>query len=237
MKKPRAYVIGVGPGDPTLVTLQVRQVLKVCRSILSWQLNLVPIKKAVKSKRLFLQDASNYVAQAKEAADAVRRGGGPLGIVRIGDPTVSSGLAGIIDMMPDFDFQVVPGIGAAQVAACRTGIELHRAVLISFHDNDKRNEKEKRFMLAAWKTGRHLILFSGPNMMPENTAQYLIREGLPLDVPCWVGEWLTFPEEKQWAGALEEMTRESFSWLSVAVIGNPIEGGMRFLAKSHKPKV
>lgn len=236
MKKPRTYIVGVGPGDPNLVTPQAQQVLKICTAILSWELNLKPVKRSVRGKRLFLQDATNYVVQAKEAAETMRRGGGSLGIVRIGDPTVSSGLAGIMDMMPDFDFQIVPGIGAAQVAACRTGIELHRAVLISFHDDDKRNEAEKRFMLAAWESGRHLILFSGPSMMPENTAQYLILNGVPADTPCWVGEWLTLPEEKQWAGTLKEMASRSFSWLSVVVIGNPTEGGLRLFAKSPKTK-
>lgn len=223
--KPRAYIIGSGPGSPALVPPLALEVLSQCPAVLAWKLNLEPLKGYLKGKKIFLQDASNYVAMTEQALNAARQGLSPLAIIRVGDPTVSGGLKGTLVMMPDFHVDVIPGIGAAQIAACRLGIELHRAALISFHDNDRRNESEKGFMIQAWKAGRHLIIFNGPSMMPPSVGRFLLAQGLPEEVPCWVGESLTFPQEKTWRGTLAELVEHESFWLSITVVGNPAEGG------------
>lgn len=224
--KPKAYIIGSGPGDAALVAPRAREAVSRCRAVLAWELNLGPLRSRLKGKTIFLQDVANYVEKTQEALNAARQGLSPLAIVRLGDPTVSGGLKGTLAMMPDFAVEVVPGIGAAQVAACRLGIELHRAVLISFHDDDQRNEKEKAFMMQAWEAGRHLILFSGPSMMPPTSGRFLLARGVPAETDCWVGESLTFPNERTWKGRLGELVKREVSWLSITVVANPAEGGL-----------
>jgi cobalt-precorrin-7 (C5)-methyltransferase len=227
--RPLAYVVGVGPGAPELVTSQAMRCLAQCRLVLSWDLNLEPVRNLIAGKTLFIQKVDNYVNVAEAAFDAARANGEPLAVVRIGDPCVSSGLAGLLDMAhtKGFDVRVVPGLSSVQVAAAHAGIELHRAVVVSFHDDDRRNDLEAQFLLAAWQSMRHLILLAGPTFPPEQAANYLITRGLASSVRSAVGSRLTFPDELWWNGTLQQMRQRSFEWLSVTIVTHPAEGGFR----------
>lgn len=224
-----AYVVGVGPGSPELVTPQAKSCLAECRLVLSWDLNLDPVRDLISGKTLFIQNVENYVNVAEAAFDAARATCEPLAVVRIGDPCMSSGLAGLLDMAhaKGFDVRVVPGLSSVQVAAADAGIELHRAVVVSFHDDDRRNDLEAQFLLAAWQSMRHLVLLAGPTFPPERAAEYLITRGVAPSVRSAVGSRLSFAGERWWNGTLQQMRHRSFEWLSVTVVAHPAEGGLR----------
>jgi precorrin-6B methylase 1 len=227
--RPVAFVIGVGPGSPELVTPQAKSCLAGCGVILAWDLNLEPVRELVVGKSLFIQNVDNYVAVAAAAFDAAKASCEALAAVRIGDPCLSSGLAGLLDMagVKGFDARIVPGLSSVQLAAAVAGIELHRAAIVSFHDDDRRNALEAQFLLDAWRSMRHLIMLVGPAFPPERAAAHLIAQGVDGSVLSAVGSRLSLPGEVWWKGTLRQMRDRTFDWLSVAIVGHPAEGGLR----------
>ena len=73
-------------------------------------------------------------------------------------------------------------------------------------------------MLDAFRRKRHLIILTGQEQKPEETARYLINHGINETVPTLVCENLTLDDEKIFRGTLVEVISRQFSWLSVMVI-------------------
>ncbi len=65
---------------------------------------------------------------------------------------------------------------------------------------------------------RHLIVLTGPEQKPCETARLLINNGIDAATPAVVCEDLTLKTEKISRGTLAEMALKQFSWRSVMVI-------------------
>ena len=72
---------------------------------------------------------------AEEAADEARKQGETVAVLRIGDPCISSGLAGLLKVFHDFEVKIVPGISSIQLAAAAAQINIDESVIISFHED------------------------------------------------------------------------------------------------------
>lgn len=216
----RAFIVGVGPGDPTWLTGRARAAIAQSDAVLGWELNLVPLAGLLDGKRVFVQRPSDYGRVAEDAAAAVRATDGTLAIVRIGDALVSSGLTGLLALYHDFAVEVIPGISAVQIAAALAGINLDEAVVVSFHE-ERRWDDEREFMRDAYRRGRHLVVLTGPRQQPNDTAAYLMGRGVAPGTDALVGESLTLPEERVTRATLAEIVDRTFHWLSVLVVVHP----------------
>jgi len=190
-------------------------------AVLAWELNLTPLEGALGGKRLYIQHPGDYEQVAAQAAEEMRRSGGTLAVVRIGDALVSSGLTGLLALLHDFEITLVPGIGSAQLAAAEAGINLDEAVLFSFHE-ERRWEEERDFLFESFRRGRHLVVLTGPTQPPEETARYLIGRGVDPETQTLVGENLSLPGERIERGSLAALATRTFHWLSVLVIVHPV---------------
>ena len=218
MLQNKAYIVGVGPGSPGYVTAEAQRVIRESDIIVGWEFNFLPVKPLIADKKVYLQDASNYIQVAGEAAEAARKQGKTVAVLRIGDPCISSGLAGLLKVFHDFEVKIVPGISSVQMAAATARINLDESVIISFHDSDDDLEEKRRFMLDVFRRKRHLIIITGPEQKPDETANYLINNGISKTTPAVVCENLTLEDEKIFRGALMEVIPRQFSWLSVMVV-------------------
>ncbi len=218
---PGARIVGVGTGARDLLTERARAAVAESDAILAWELNLTPLAGAIEGKRLFVQHPQDYEAVAAQAANEMRRTGGTLAVVRIGDALVSSGLTGLLALLHGFEIRVVPGIGSAQLAAAEARINLDEAVLFSFHE-ERRWEEERDFLFESFRRGRHLVVLTGPTQPPDETARYLIARGVDPATGALVGENLSLPEERVVRGSLAELAERTFHWLSVLVVVHPI---------------
>ena len=214
----KAYIVGVGPGFPGYLTTEAERVIREASIVVGWEFDLLPAKSLITDKKVYLQEANNYIQVAEEAADEARKRGETVAVLRIGDPCVSSGLAGLLKVFYDFEVKIVPGISSIQLAAATAQINIDESVIISFHDGGDDLEEKRRFMLDAFGRNRHLIILTGQEQKPDETASYLINKGISETAPTLVCENLTLEDEKIFRGALKEVIPRQFSWLSVMVI-------------------
>ena len=121
MLKNKAYIVGVGPGSTGYLTKQAQVIIKEADIVVGWELNFLPVKPLIADKKVYLQEASNYIQVAECAADEARKQGKTVAVLKIGDPCISSGLAGTLKTFHDFDVIIVPGISSTQIAAAAAG--------------------------------------------------------------------------------------------------------------------
>ena len=217
MHQNKAYIVGVGPGSPGYVTAEAQRVIRESDIVVGWEFNFLPVKSLIAGKKVYLQEAGNYIQVANDAAEAARKQDKTVAVLRIGDPCISSGQAGLLKVFHDFEVKIVPGISSVQMAAAVARINQDESVIISFHNNEDL-EETRRFMLDAFRRKRNLIIITGPEQTPDKTATYLINNGVSKTTPAVVCENLTLEDERIFQGALIEVIPEQFSWLSVMVV-------------------
>ena len=214
----KVYIIGVGPGATKYLTAEAVGAIRESDIVVGWEFDLLPAESIIKGKKVFLQDVKNYVRVAGEAADGARKTGETVAVLRIGDPCISGGLDRLLDIFSDFDINIVSGISSTQLAATTARVNLDESVLISFHENEEWTERNKTFMLDAYRQKRHLIIISGPGHKPHENAVYLMENGFNESIKAVVCDSLSLEDEKIFRGTLKEVSKEEFSWLSIMVV-------------------
>ncbi len=218
MFRNKAYIVGVGPGSPRYLTAEAQRVIGEASIVVGWEFDLLPARSLTTGKKVYLQDVNNYIQVAEEAADEAKKRGETVVVLRIGDPCISSGLAGLLKVFYDFEVKIVPGISSVQLAAATAQINIDESVIISFHDGGDDLKEKRRFMLDAFGRNRHLIILTGQEQEPDETASYLIKNGISETTLTFVCENLALGDEKIFRGTLRDVIARQFSWLSVMVI-------------------
>ncbi len=214
----RVYIVGVGPGSPGYLTREAEKAISEANIVVGWEFDLLPARSLTTGKKVYLQDVNNYIEVAEEAAKEAKKKGETVVVLRIGDPCISSGLVGLLKVFREFEVKIVPGISSVQLAAAIAQINIDESVVFSFHDGGDDLEEKRKFMLDAFRRNRHLIILTGPSQKPDETASYLIKNGVSETTPALVCENLTLEDEKIFRGTLRDVIARQFSWLSVMVI-------------------
>ena len=218
--KPKAMLVGVGPGAASLVTPEAREIMTRAGIVLGWDMDLLPVRDCVAGKRIFLQDVRNYMQATRAAVREAKRTRKLLAVPRVGDPCLSSGLKGLMRALAGFDVTVHPGVSSVQLAAAHARVNLDESAIISFHDLGDPEEK-KRYMLECFRNGRHLITLASPDLRPGPMAKWLIQQGVPPHTNALVGSALSLPEQAIVRTRLSRLMGRDFPWLSVTVVINP----------------
>lgn len=218
--KPKAYVIGVGPGSPEYLTDRARNAIRSAEVVLGWELDLLPIKRMLNDKEVHLQNVSNYTDVAKRVAKLALKARKTVAVLRVGDPCISSGLASLLQTFSRFDVEIISGISSTQVAASIARINLDDSVVISFHDYGD-HEREKKFMVDVFRAGRHLIILTSPDVSPGEAARFLISNGLDASISAVVCSNLSLKDEEIDCTTLEGVSEGKYHWLSLLTVINP----------------
>ena len=218
----KVYIVGVGPGSPRYLTREVEEVIRKADIVVGWETNFNPVRSLTTGKKVYIQDVRNHIQVAEAAADEARKTGETAVVLRVGDPCISSGLDNLLSVFHDFEVEIIPGVSSIQMAAATAQINIDESVVISFHSSRYGDgydlEGKRRFMLDAFNQNRHLIIITGPEQEPNETASYLIKNGISETTPTLVCENLTLEDEKIFRGALRDVMARKFSWQSVTVI-------------------
>jgi len=216
----KAWLVGVGPGAPELVTPTARRAIEAAEIVLGWDLDLKPVEDSLAGKKVFLQDVDNYVQAARAAVREAKKRKAVLAVPRVGDPCLSSGLKGLLRALDGFQIEIVPGISSIQLAAALARVNIDESVPISFHSFGDPEEK-KRFMLDCFGRGRHLIVLASPDLMPGPLAEWLMEQGVSGKIRTVVGSFLSLPQERVLETELSRLRGRKFPWLSITVVVNP----------------
>ncbi len=206
MKK--VYLIGAGPGDPSLITVKGRRILETSDVILydhlapAALLDLAPPNAEriyvgkKKSAHAFTQDeiCAMLIERALEGRTVVRlKGGDPFIFGRGGEEAEALADAGI-------PFEIVPGVTTPLGIAAYTGVPLtHRdhtsaVTFVTGHavaeiDWDKVGLAET------------LVIFMGLTTFPQ-IARELMARGRSPETPAMAVRWATRPDQETLAGTL-----------------------------------
>lgn len=192
----KVYLVGAGPGDPGLLTVEATRLLKATDvvyhddlvspeilSIIPEHIHVENVGKRCGQARIAQhQIHSLMINAAREGWDVVRlKSGDPLVFGRAGEEMEALRRAGI-------EFAVVPGVTAAFAAAAQAGIPLtdrrlaSKLVFLSNHQCAGKSLFDWKGALSADTTA--LIYMPGADY--KGLAERLCEEGLDPKTPCLI---------------------------------------------------
>ncbi len=211
-RRGQVTLVGAGPGDPGLLTLDGMKALEQAEVILHDRLipqatlNLAPAaaeRKFVgkqRSQHYYSQDELNalMIRLAREGRRVVRlKGGDPFVFGRGGEEVAALADAGV-------DFRVIPGITAASGCATYAGIPLthrdhaHACQFITAHDKDGLCGHDWNALVRPQQT---LVIYMGLLAL-RTLCPRLVEHGMDPDTPAALIEKGATPEQRVLVGTV-----------------------------------
>jgi len=205
---PKVYLIGAGPGDPSLITVKGRRILETADAVLfdhlaaSALVDLAPphaeriyVGKK-KSVHAFTQDeiCAMLIERARRGLTVVRlKGGDPFLFGRGGEEAEALADAGVA-------FEIVPGVTTP------LGIAAYSGVPLTHRDHTSAVTFVTGHAVAAIDWDRvglaeTLVIFMGLTTFPQ-IARELMARGRSPETPAMAVRWATRPDQETLAGTL-----------------------------------
>lgn len=221
-------IVGLGPGDPDLVTAQVSAALDQATDVVGY----IPyVARVAPREGLVLHPSDNRVELDRaRAALSMAAQGRRVVVVSSGDPGVFAMAAAVFEALEDapqwhgVDIRVLPGITAMLAAAARAGAVLgHDFCAINLSDNLKPQALiEKRLRLAA--EGDFAIALYNPHSKsrPEGFARALavLRAAHAGDPPVLFARNVTLPDEHLRIVPLSQVHPDMADMRTVVIVGS-----------------
>ena len=226
------HLVGAGPGDPGLITVRGRQILRSADVVVYDRLVSPELLKSARPDAMRVSAGktpggrgptqAQINAQIIEHARAGRsvcrlKGGDPFVFGRGAEEIAEVAAAGI-------PWDVVPGVTSAVAAPAAAGIPLtHRdwastATLVTGHEGEAKDAAPVDWSAVA-ATGGAIVILMGVATLPT-TCEQLVAAGRPSSEPVAVIERATWPEERITLGTLADIaeTAERIGVGSPAVV-------------------
>jgi uroporphyrin-III C-methyltransferase len=215
--KGKVFLMGAGPGDPDLLTVQAVRILRSAEVVLHDHLvapeilDLIPAWTQVRNvgKRCGSAGISQeqihslLISAAREGHQVVRlKGGDPLLFGRVGEEMEALARAGI-------DFEVVPGVTSAMGAAAAAKIPLtdrRFASKLVFMSNHSAGQTNTNWEDVTSPDATHIVYMPGPNY--AEIGAKLSAGGLDGRTPCLIVTHATQPEQQIRRTTLSELALE-----------------------------
>ncbi len=227
------YLVGAGPGDPGLLTVRARELIRSCDALVHDALvspELLAIELAAREREPEVHDVGKrgggrstpqeeiealLVRLARDGKRVVRlKGGDPMVFGRGGEEAQRLAREGI-------PFEIVPGVTAGVAAAAYAGIPVtHRGVATSVtfvtgHEDPARQASGTDWQALA-RAGGTIVLYMGVGRLAPIT-EALVAGGLPSDTPAAAIEWGTYPRQRTVVATLDSI----YEHARAAEIGAP----------------
>jgi len=202
----KIFILGVGPGNPALVSPLVKETALSCHLLLGGRRNLKIFPDFKGEKKVIEGKLEPLMELIRENFPHKR-----IGILVSGDPGLYSLLPVVKGYFPPELLEVVPGISALQYLFARLKLPWHDASILSLHGKDLRGLSE--IVRSHAKVG----IFTDPLRTPAAVCRQLLEEGLEKR-RVYVGENLSYPEERIYALTLQECLNLETAELNVMVI-------------------
>lgn len=208
------YLVGAGPGDPSLITVRGVEVLRTAdvvvydRLVPPALLDLAPPsaeriyagKEPGRSAMTQPEIDDLLVVRALRGETVVRlKGGDPFVFGRGGEEALACARAGVAS-------EVVPGVSSAIAAPALAGIPVtHRGLAKSFAvvTGSTAHGDEMDLARVATATDTLVVLMAAGKL--AQTCAELIASGRPADEPAAIVQWAATPEQRTVVGTLEDL--------------------------------
>jgi len=221
-------IVGLGPGDPSLVTPEVSQALADATDVLGY----IPYVARVTPRPGLVLHASDNREELDRARMALglTAQGGRVVLVSSGDPGVFAMAAAVFEAMegrPDWqalDVRVLPGITAMLAAAARAGAPLgHDFCVINLSDNLKPVELIEKRVRAAAATDMAMAFYNPRSASRPHTLERVLQV---LRSVCEPERLLLFaravstPQEQLTCVSLSETTPDMADMRTLVIVGS-----------------
>jgi len=206
ISKPKVTVIGIGPGNESLLTAEAKSALAVCDSVIGAKSVAESIHTA---KPVYHEFLPQKVRTVLDDHPSVRHAA----VVMRGDVGFYSGTKKLLDALDGYDVTLLPGISSVTAFAAKLGISWDDAQLISLHGRDAN-------LIHTVNSSRKVFALTGGENTVDAVCWKLCEYGFD-ELSVTVGERLSYPDEKITVGTAKELSSRNFDSLSVMYIENP----------------
>ncbi|AJA47363.1 putative cobalt-precorrin-7 C(5)-methyltransferase [Clostridium pasteurianum DSM 525 = ATCC 6013] len=203
------YIVGLGPGSREYMLVKTIDVLENSDIIIGF-------KRAMESIAFIKGENKVVVKNLKEILDIINNDADKsISIVASGDPCFY-GISDYINRNYKGDLVTIPGVSSFQYLMAKLNKSWQGAYLGSLHGREEDFiEKVKKNKISIWLTDKV--------NSPKEICKSLFKESLLVKV--YVGENLSYSDEKILIGKPEEFMHIEFYDLAVVVIENEIHKG------------
>ena len=238
----KLFVVGIGPGGAEYMSAQATEALKQSEIIVGYSGYIEYIKPFIEGKEVFQTGMTGEIERCKYAVSKAKEGK-IVSIISTGDAGLY-GMAGpILELAPDLNVEIIPGISAAFAAASRLGAPLmHDTALISLSDRLTDYEViKKRVGLAA--EGDFVIALYNPKSKTrsdyiEEAVNIILKFRTP-ETPVGIVKNACRNSEKIIVTELQKINYDEIDMFSLIIIGNSntyIQNGKIITPRGYKIK-
>ncbi|HEY8890071.1 MAG TPA: precorrin-6y C5,15-methyltransferase (decarboxylating) subunit CbiE [Clostridium sp.] len=197
------YIVGIGPGSPKYIISLAIETMEKVDVIIGFERAVKSIPKINVEKIIVktLKDIMDYITENIDK---------DIAIIASGDPCFY-GITNYINNNFKGEIEIVPGISSFQYLMCKLKKPWQNAHLGSMHGRQEDFIKIVReYEISVWLTDK--------NNSPQALCRKLFDNNIKATV--YVGEELSYKDEKIIKGTVEEIKDKVFENLSVVVIEN-----------------
>jgi cobalt-precorrin 5A hydrolase / precorrin-3B C17-methyltransferase len=230
-KRGRLAVIGLGPGDPSLMAPAVRQELQQAQDILGYE-TYVRMAGPFRSDQVqHMTDNREEMQRARHAFELATTGRSVV-MVSSGDPGIFAMAAAVLEALHEsgdpawheVELVILPGISAAMAAAARIGAPLgHDFCVLSLSDNLKPWEVITQRLDHAARADFAIALYnpiSKARPWQLGEALDILRKHRAPQTPVVLGRDVGRPGEKVSVVSLGELTPDQVDMRTVVIVGS-----------------
>lgn len=204
----RVNIVGIGPGNPDLLTGAARQAISSSTILIGDKRMLAAFNDG--TKKVYDTIKTSEIAEAAATADPEKD---VVAVLVSGDVGFFSLAKTIQGKLPDCECVRYAGISSLVYFASKLQLSWDDAKIVSMHG------RQQNLMAAVAHNSKVFSLTGGDNKA-QLLCQQLCDHGMG-QVEVFVGQNLSYPEEKITHGTAEELSRLEFPSLSVMMILNP----------------
>lgn len=203
----RVNIVGIGPGNPELLTGAAIKAIKESNILIGDKRMLAAFAEADKKiyDTIKTADIVEIAASANPEKDV-------LAVLVSGDVGFFSLAKTISGKLPDCECVRYCGISSLVYFAAKLQLPWDDAKIVSMHGR-------KQNLVAAVAENKKVFSLTGGEHTPQMLCAQLCEHGLD-DVQVYVGENLSYPEEKITVGTAAEISKQNFPSLSVMMVIN-----------------
>ncbi len=231
MKTKKVYLVGAGPGNPGLITVRGLEILRQADTVVyDYLVDKRILEQAKEGAELICCDKlrnkiNDFVIKKVNQGKKVIR-------LKNGDPSIFARCSQELNALvkEKIEFEVVPGVTAANVASCLSGIPLtdrrfaSSCVFVTGHEDPKKKRSlidpsislrvnGERSRTIDWnsitKSGTIILYMAVGNL--NKTVKSLLKAGKDKDTPVAIVQNISLPTQKVLTGTLKDIVASARS--------------------------